>query len=705
MRFTHHIVATILKKQRTIIDDDLLDNAELTKTAKDEEMAAYNKLQCNYSLYLFSKENPFRLLLWKASSSTWFEGIVLGLIIIGSVKLSVDTYFLAESTAIYDTVSYDIDLFFTISFALEALIKVIAFGFVLEPTTYLRESWNQLDFFIVLASIIDTSVTEINIPMIKVLRLLRTFRPLRFVTHNVNMRIIVTALFKSLGAICNTLVVVVVIWLMFSIVGVNFFAGKFQYCTTDPYNHSYKQDCVVAGGEWRTYDHNFDNSINGLIFLFELTTQENWPSLAYQGVDCTDVDQGPEKNSQWYYAYFFVFFLFISSMFLLNLFVGVMFLKFTKVQKHETASFGDIMMKEVQLNWIEVQKMIIRAEPNYNARTVPPQYNWRKPFHQIVTSTVFEIFVAIVIMLNMVQMGMLYEDASDQYLLALEIINYIFTGVFTVELILKLIAFSLNFWYEAWNVFDFFIVLCSFVDILFTNLGTASLKMLRVGPQLIRVLRVLRVSRLLRLVKKYKRLQDIMEIIQLCLPSMMNVFSLLALVLFIYAVLGCYLFYDVKNGNALNDLYNFSNFGSAMILCLKMATGEDWNVFMFDCARTSTSCTAGLGCGNAVSYIYFMSFKLVITFIMLNLFILIVLQLFDKFFINTENIISKFKEDFEIFQEHWQAQAPTHGGFMLNQNKLIRFFGSLPQPLGTEGTSLNETTRTIIDLNIHRYYY
>ena len=580
---------------------------------------------------------------------------------------------------------------------------MVVHGFAFGPTTYLRDPWNVLDFFIVIASVVDAAVSQIDIPMIKVLRLLRTFRPLRFITHNASMRIIVTALFRSLGAIFNTLVVILVIWLMFSIVGVNFFAGKFQYCSIEPYANSDKASCMGKGGVWRTYDHNFDNSINGMIFLFVLTTQENWPSLVYQAVDCTDVDQGPERDSQWYYAYFFVVFIFVSSMFLLNLFVGVMFLNFTKVQRHETASFGDILITEEQLNWIEVQKMILRCEPNFNTRTVPPQYNWRKPFHQIVTTTAFEVFIAAVILLNMVQMAMLYEDASAGYLLALDVINYVFTGVFTIELIFKLIAFSQNFWYDAWNIFDFFIVICSYIDIIFTNVGATSLRMLRIGPQLIRVLRVLRVSRLLRLVKKYKRLQDIMEIVQLCLPSMLNVFSLLALVLFIYAVLGCYLFGDITEGRAINDFYNFSNFGLAIILCLKMATGEDWNSFMFDCARTSTACTAGVGCGNLMAYIYFLTFKLVVTFVMLNLFILIVLQLFEKFFLSTENIISKFKEDFENFQQHWQALGPSHSGFMLNQNKLIRFFASQPQPLGTEGMDINETTRTIIELGIRRY--
>ncbi len=579
----------------------------------------------------------------------------------------------------YSEVENALDTFFTIFFALEALMKAIAYGFALETRSYLRDSWNQLDFFIVCASLIDLSVSQINIPMIKIMRLLRTFRPLRFVTHNANMRMIVTALFKSLGAILNTMIVVVVIWLMFAIVGVNFFAGKFQYCTVDVYKNSYKNDCINANGTWKTYDLNFDNTLNGIIFLFELTTQENWPITVYQAIDCTDVDQGPEIGSQWYYAYFFVIFLFIGSMFLLNLFVGVMFLKFINEQERETSTAGGIYIPKDQQEWIEVQKMILKAEPNYNARTTPQQHEtWRKPFHWIITWTPFEIFIALIIILNLVQMAMLYEDASPDFLNALDIVNYIFTGIFTLEVILKLFGYSWSFWYDAWNIFDFFIVLCSYVDIIFSALSTSSLRLLRIGPQLIRVLRVLRVSRLLRLVKKYKRLQDIMEIIQFCLPSMMNVFSVLMLVFFIYAVLGCYLFGDITSGKAINDFYNFNSFGSGMILCLKMATGEDWNTFMYDCAKSPPGCAPGMGCGNAISFIYFITFKLVVSFIMLNLFILIVLQLFDKYYFSSDNIISKYKEDFEVFQQNWISSGTTHSGYMISEDKLSRFFARLP---------------------------
>ena len=379
-----------------------------------------------------------------------------------------------------------------------------------------------------------------------------------------------------------------------------------------------------------------------------------------------------------------------------------MFMNFTKVQNQASASFGDILITEDQLNWIEVQKMIIRAEPNYNARTVPPQYNWRKPIHQFVTSTEFEVFIAIIILLNMIQMAMLYNGATSDYLYGLDIINYIFTAIFTIEVSLKLISFAENFWVDSWNIFDLLIVACSYIDIIFSSMSSNSLRFLRIGPQLIRVLRVLRVSRLLRLIKKYKRLQDIMEIIQLCLPSMMNVFSLLFLVFFIYAVLGCYLFGGKQPGNYVNDWFNFNDFGFAIMLLLKLATGEDWNFFMFEYARTSDNCVAGIGCGDVSAYAYFISYKFVSTFVMINLFVLVVLQLFEKYFIETDNIVSKFKEDFEVFQFNWLAIGPTHSGYMLSQTKLLRFFTKLPDPLGMEGMGPNEITKQILDMGIRR---
>ena len=100
----------------------------------------------------------------------------------------------------------------------------------MDNKSYLREEWSQLDFFIVVSSLIDVSVDSINLSIVKILRLLRTLRPLRFISHNRSMKLIVTALLESVGGIMNVVIVLVLIWLMFAILAINLMKGKLNYC-------------------------------------------------------------------------------------------------------------------------------------------------------------------------------------------------------------------------------------------------------------------------------------------------------------------------------------------------------------------------------------------------------------------------------------------------------------------------------------------
>lgn len=70
------------------------------------------------------------------------------------------------------------------------------------------------------------SLTSIDLPFIKILRLLRTLRPLRFISHNVNMKMVVIALLESLGGMVNVIIVVTMIWLMFAILGISLLGSR-----------------------------------------------------------------------------------------------------------------------------------------------------------------------------------------------------------------------------------------------------------------------------------------------------------------------------------------------------------------------------------------------------------------------------------------------------------------------------------------------
>ena len=123
-------------------------------------------------------------------------------------------------------------MFFTYFFTLEALMKIIAYGFILDQNSYLKENWSVLDFFIVVTSLVDTLIegffiiiiinTGVDLSAVKILRLLRTFRPLRFITHNVSMKVLVISILESVIGILNVIVVLLLVWMMFGILGSNF---------------------------------------------------------------------------------------------------------------------------------------------------------------------------------------------------------------------------------------------------------------------------------------------------------------------------------------------------------------------------------------------------------------------------------------------------------------------------------------------------
>jgi hypothetical protein len=107
----------------------------------------------------------------------------------------------------------------------------------------------------------------------------------------------------------------------------------------------------------------------------------------------------------------------------------------------------------------------------------------------------------------------------------------------------------------------------------------------------------------------------------------MNVFALLTLVYFIFAVLGVFMFGTVTQGEVIDPTYmNFSNFSQALIILFRISTGEDWPRIMHDVMNTADDCIEGVNCGSNLAPLFFIMFVMVCSYVMLNLFVLIILQ-------------------------------------------------------------------------------
>jgi hypothetical protein len=117
-----------------------------------------------------------------------------------------------------------------------------------------------------------------------------------------------------------------------------------------------------------------------------------------------------------------------------------------------------------------------------------------------------------------------------------EAINLVFNIIYTVEALIKMIAFGYDYFNDGWNNFDFVIVLAAWIGMIIN-----SIEGLDIGA-LTTVIRSFRISRIFKIIKKYKNLRILFYTFIGAIPQLTNVGGLLFLFLFLYSVLGVFLF-------------------------------------------------------------------------------------------------------------------------------------------------------------------
>ena len=117
-----------------------------------------------------------------------------------------------------------------------------------------------------------------------------------------------------------------------------------------------------------------------------------------------------------------------------------------------------------------------------------------------------------------------------------------------------------------------------------------------------------------------------MQTITLSIGALFNVFLLLMLCLFIFAILAVFFFGNLTAGNVIDEYRNFNDFGQSFLFLFVISTGENWNMLMYDCNKTPPNCVEGVDCGTSFAPAFFIVFVLFVQNVMLNLFILVILN-------------------------------------------------------------------------------
>ena len=617
-----------------VVDETKISDESHNMATEDDEKWMYRKppgeVCMKYKSLGFIKPGyTVRRLMLMLIRSKSFEMLMLFFITLSCIQLAIDAP-TVDPTSTLAAVIKAADVSLALIFLAEAIVKVIAMGFVMHPGSYLRSPANCLDFVIVVISLAVEALSASSLKFVRSFRLFRALRPLRLLSRLESMRLIVVTLLRALPDLGTVFLSGLFQFLIFAIFGSQLFSGKFDYCN-DPTVDG-RADCVGtfvnADGahlsrQWLHPPLNFDSTPNAMLSLFVVVTRDGWLDIAFRGMDSNAVDAQPSLNKSGWTSIYFLISIIVLSFVWISTIVAVV----CEHYKRASELNGETrMLTPEQQEWAEVLRIKRREaelrmleDDSSNA----PRFFIRKAAFAAAYHPRFESFIIACILLNAVFMASYHEGQSMWYSDTQRATNVFFAWVFLLELTLKMIAlFPRRFFAESWNRFDFIIVVASIPDLAGADfLGTT-------------VLRVIRLGRVLRLFKQAKGLRAVFDTCLNSVESAFNVIFLIFMLMFVYAVLGMSLFgeYDTVESLRTGRVENFRNFGSSLMVLLRVITRDEWKRIMIDTMKceydfdgVAANCTRIF-----VPAIYFTSFILMGAYFLLSLIIAVILNKFTE---------------------------------------------------------------------------
>ncbi|KAH7723235.1 voltage-dependent calcium channel type D subunit alpha-1-like protein [Aphelenchoides avenae] len=593
------------------------------------------------SMFILSKDNMLRKFVHSIVSTKYFEMMVMAVICLSSISLAAEDPVDDESQL--NKVLQYFDYCFTGVFACEMVLKLIDQGVLLHPGSYCRDFWNILDGVVVVCALVGFAFSGTggaagkNLSTIKSLRVLRVLRPLKTIKRIPKLKAVFDCVVNSLKNVFNILIVYFLFQFIFAVIAVQLFKGRFFYCTDK--TKVFAEECHgqyfvyekqgepprVETREWRLRPFNYDNTINAMLTLFVVTTGEGWPGIRQNSMDTTEEDQGPSPFFRVEVALFYVMFFIVFPFFFVNIFVALIIITFQE-QGEAELSEGDLDKN---------QKQCIDFALNARPRSLfmpEDKESMKYRIWRLVTSTPFEYFIMAMICLNTIILMMKFHGNSEQYEKVLRFFNTALTAVFTVESILKILAFGVrNYFRDGWNRFDFITVVGSITDALVTEFGGHFVSL--------GFLRLFRAARLIRLLQQGYTIRILLWTFVQSFKALPYVCLLIGMLFFIYAIVGMQVFGNIRLDptTEINRHNNFQSFFNSVVLLFRCATGEAWQDIMMACTAgkpcTRVSHVVDVSkpetCGTNMSYAYFTSFVFLSSFLMLNLFVAVIMDNFD----------------------------------------------------------------------------
>ncbi|PNI36161.1 CACNA1C isoform 6 [Pan troglodytes] len=602
------------------------------------------------AFFIFSSNNRFRLQCHRIVNDTIFTNLILFFILLSSISLAAEDP--VQHTSFRNHILFYFDIVFTTIFTIEIALKMTAYGAFLHKGSFCRNYFNILDLLVVSVSLISFGIQSSAINVVKILRVLRVLRPLRAINRAKGLKHVVQCVFVAIRTIGNIVIVTTLLQFMFACIGVQLFKGKLYTCSDSSkqteaeckgnyitYKDGEVDHPIIQPRSWENSKFDFDNVLAAMMALFTVSTFEGWPELLYRSIDSHTEDKGPIYNYRVEISIFFIIYIIIIAFFMMNIFVGFVIVTFQEQGEQEYKNC------ELDKNQRQCVEYALKARPL--RRYIPKNQHQYKVWY-VVNSTYFEYLMFVLILLNTICLAMQHYGQSCLFKIAMNILNMLFTGLFTVEMILKLIAFKPKHYFcDAWNTFDALIVVGSIVDIAITEVNPA--EHTQCSPSMnaeensrisITFFRLFRVMRLVKLLSRGEGIRTLLWTFIKSFQALPYVALLIVMLFFIYAVIGMQVFGKIalNDTTEINRNNNFQTFPQAVLLLFRCATGEAWQDIMLACmpgkkcapeSEPSNSTEGETPCGSSFAVFYFISFYMLCAFLIINLFVAVIMDNFD----------------------------------------------------------------------------
>ncbi|KAK3383891.1 Ion transport protein-domain-containing protein [Lasiosphaeria ovina] len=686
----------------------------------------------NNALFIFTPKNPIRRLCqqlvgpgrgseridgvmpnkyaWYTFSALIYAAIVAMVILACfTTPLYQKEYFMRNSFSILNWFVWT-DMAFAIVFLVEAIIKIIADGFLWTPNAYFRSTWGVIDAIVLITLWINVITLFTNdgavsravgaFKALRALRLLNVSDRARETFHS----LLVVGGFKILSAAFVSMSLLV----PFAIYGVNLFNGKLVACNdgsgavtslidcygeynSTPFNNDWP---LLAPRVASNPYFNFDDFGSALFVLFQIVSQEGWVdvSFAVQAITGKGLQpqRGPPYSAQGN-ALFFVIFNLMATVFVLTLFISVF-------MRNYTEQTGVAFLTAEQRSWLELRKLLRQISPSKSAYDESKR-KWVMWCHKRAIEKRGKWYLAVtsVLVLHLVLLLAEFYSEPVWWTRTRDGLFLVFTLIYISNIVVRIVGLGWSrFRKSSWDVFSLVAVIGALATSILFLTNT-------VQDTYIQLHKFFLVALVLLLIPRNDALD---QLFKTAAASLTTIGSLLAtwLVFFlVFAIALTQTFSLTRFGSQEDANINLRTVPNALVLLFRFSCGEGWNEVMEDFAKIRPPlCVEGdtffdSDCGSTGwARFLFVAWNIISMYLFVSLFVSLIYESFSYVYQRTSGLAVVDRDEIRRFKEAWRSIDPSGTGY-ISKEAFPRLLGELSGVFEMRIYNADDSVRQILE--------